>query len=198
MGFTASHISTPQDFTAQLIAWREGDESALERLTPLVYAELHRLARIQMSKERNGHVLQTTALVNEAYLRLMDSPEVNWQNRAQFFALAATLMRRILVDFARQRRRQKREGEAIRVAFEEALAVPDKPPLDLLDLIALDDALESLAKFAPRQSRVVELRFFGGLTVQETASAMGVSADIVKRDWRAAKLWLLEELEKKD
>lgn len=198
MSLTASHISMPQDFTAQLIAWHEGEAAALERLTPVVYAELHRLARIQMSKERNGHVLQTTALVNEAYLKLMDSPEVNWQNRAQFFALAATLMRRILVDFARQRLRQKREGEAIRVAFEEALAVPDKPPLDLLDLIALDDALEGLAKFAPRQSRVVELRFFGGLTVEETASAMGVSNDIVKRDWRAAKLWLLKELEKKD
>jgi len=195
MGLTASHISTPQDFTAQLIAWREGDESALERLTPLVYAELHRLARIQMSKERDGHVLQTTALVNEAFLKLMDSPEVNWQNRTQFFALAATLMRRILVDFARQRLRQKREGATIRVAFEEALVVRRQRPLDV---VALDDALESLAKFAPRQSRVVELRFFGGLTVEETASVMGISADIVKRDWRAAKLWLLQELEKKD
>ena len=122
MVLTASHISAPQDLTAQLIAWRDGDESALERLTPLVYAELHRLAHIHFSKERNGHVLQTTALVNEAFLKLMDSHEVNWQNRAQFFALAATLMRRILVDFARQRLRQKREGATIRVAFEEALA----------------------------------------------------------------------------
>lgn len=195
MGFTASHISTPQDFTAQLIAWREGDAAALERLTPLVYAELHRLAHIHLSKERNGHVLQTTALVNEAFLKLMDSPEVNWQNRTQFFALAATLMRRILVDFARQRLRQKREGAVIRVAFEEAMAVRQQHPLDV---VALDDALESLAKFAPRQSCVVELRFFGGLTVAETAWVMGVSADIVKRDWRAAKLWLLQELEKKD
>ena len=195
MGLTASHISTPQDFTAQLIAWHEGDTSALERLTPLVYAELHRLARIHIGKERNGHVLQTTALVNEAFLKLMDSPEVNWQNRAQFFGLAAILMRRILVDFARQQRRQKREGATIRVAFEEALAVSQERPVDV---VALDDALESLAQFAPRQSRVVELRFFGGLTVEETAAAMGVSTDIVKRDWRTAKLWLLKELEKKD
>lgn len=195
MNLTASHISTPQDFTAQLIAWHEGDESALERLTPLVYAELHRLARIQMSNERNGHVLQTTALVNEAYLKLMDSSQVDWQNRAQFFGLAAILMRRILVDFARQQHRQKREGAAIRVAFEEAMAVRQQRPLDV---VALDDALESLVRFAPRQSRVVELRFFGGLTVEETASAMGVSTDIVKRDWRSAKLWLLQELEKKD
>ena len=195
MGLTASHISTPQDFTAQLIAWHEGDTSALERLTPLVYAELHRLARIHIGKERNGHVLQTTALVNEAFLKLMDSPEVNWQNRAQFFGLAAILMRRILVDFARQQRRQKREGATIRVAFEEALAVSQERPVDV---VALDDALESLAQFAPRQSRVVELRFFGGLTVEETAAAMGVSTDTVKRDWRTAKLWLLKELEKKD
>ena len=195
MVLTASRISAPQDFTAQLIAWREGDESALERLTPLVYAELHRLAHIHLSKERNGHVLQTTALVNEAFLKLMDSPEVNWQNRAQFFALAATLMRRILVDFARQRLRQKREGATIRVAFEEALVVQQQRPLDV---VALDDALESLAKLNLRQSRVVELRFFGGLTVEETALAMGVSTDIVKRDWRTAKLWLLQELKKKD
>ena len=194
MVLTASRISAPQDFTAQLIAWREGDESALERLTPLVYAELHRLAHIHLSKERNGHVLQTTALVNEAFLKLMDSPEVNWQSRTQFFALAATLMRRILVDFARQRLRQKREGATIRVAFEEALAVQQQRPLNL---VALDDALEALAKFAPRQSRVVELRFFGGLTVEETTLAMGVSTDIVKREWRAAKLWLLQELKKK-
>jgi RNA polymerase sigma factor (TIGR02999 family) len=195
MSLTASQISTPQDFTAQLIAWREGDEAALERLTPLVYAELHRLAHIQMSRERDGHVLQTTALVNEAFLKLMDLSEVNWQNRAQFFGLAATLMRRILVDFARQQQRQKREGAAIRVAFEEALAVQQQRPLDL---VALDNALETLAKFAPRQSRVVELRFFGGLRIEETAAAMGVSTDIVKRDWRTAKLWLLQELEKKD
>ena len=194
MSSIASHISTSQDFTAQLIAWHEGDASALERLTPLVYAELHRLAHIHLSKERNGHVLQTTALVNEAFLKLMDSPEVNWQSRTQFFALAATLMRRILVDFARQRLRQKREGATIRVAFEEALAVQQQRPLNL---VALDDALEALAKFAPRQSRVVELRFFGGLTVEETTLAMGVSTDIVKRDWRAAKLWLLQELKKK-
>ena len=148
-----------------------------------------------MSNERNGHVLQTTALVNEAYLNLMDSSQVDWQNRAQFFGLAAILMRRILVDFARQQHRQKREGAAIRVAFEEAMAVRQQRPLDV---VALDDALESLVRFAPRQSRVVELRFFGGLTVEETASAMGVSTDIVKRDWRSAKLWLLQELEKKD
>lgn len=191
MGLATPQLFTPQDVTGLLVAWRQGDQAALEQLTPLVFAELHRLARIQMSKERGGHVLQTTALVNEAYLKLMNSSQVDWQNRAQFFALAATLMRRILVDFARQRQFQKRGGAAMQVAFDEALALPQQRPTDL---VALDDALESLAKLDERKSRVVELRFFGGLSIEETASVLDVSADTVKREWRAAKLWLRREL----
>ena len=177
--------------TGLLLAWRAGDQVALASLTQLVYDELHRLAHLQMNNERAGHVLQTTALVNEAWLKLRQSPQVNWQNRAQFFALAATLMRRILVDFARQRLFQKRGGTDLQVAFDEATAVTEPCPVDV---VALDDALTSLAKLDPRKSCVVELRFFGGLTIEETALAMEVSTDIVKRDWRAAKLWLLEEL----
>ncbi len=189
-------IATPQqptrpDVTSLLVAWRQGDQAALEQLTPLVFAELHRLARMQMSKERGGHVLQTTALVNEAYLKLMNSSQVDWQNRAQFFALAATMMRRVLVDIVRQRQFLKRGGSAMQVAFDEALAVPLRRPTDL---VALDDALKSLAKLDERKSRVVELRFFGGLSIEETASVLGVSADTVKREWRAAKLWLRREL----
>lgn len=182
---------TRQDVTGLLVAWRQGNQAALEQLTPLVFAELHRLARAQMGKERGGHVLQTTALVNEAYLKLMNSSQVDWQNRAQFFALAATLMRRILVDIVRQRQFQKRGGAAIQVAFDEALAVPIKRSTDL---VALDDALQSLAKLDMRKSRVVELRFFGGLSIEEAASVLDVSADTVKREWRAAKLWLRKEL----
>ncbi|MGH9802895.1 MAG: sigma-70 family RNA polymerase sigma factor [Blastocatellia bacterium] len=188
--------ATPQqptrpDVTGLLVAWRQGDQAALEQLTPLVFAELHQMAHAQMSRERGGHLLQTTALVNEAYLKLMNSSQVDWQNRAQFFALAATLMRRILVDIVRQRQFQKRGGAVVQVAFDEALAVPIKRPTDL---VALDDALEDLAKLDARKSRVVELRFFGGLSIEETASVLDVSADTVKREWRAAKLWLRREL----
>ncbi len=186
---------TPQDVTGLLVAWRKGDQTALEQLTPLIFAELHRLARIQMSKERGGHVLQTTALVNEAYLKLMNSSQVHWQNRAQFFALAAMLMRRILVDIARQRQFQKRGGAAMRVAFDEALAVPQQRPADL---VALDDALVSLAELDKRKSQVVELRFFGGLSIEETASVLDISTDTVKREWRSAKLWLRKELSGKE
>lgn len=191
MSLAIPQSPTSQEVTRLLIAWRQGDELALEQLTPIVLAELHRLAHAQMNKERNGHVLQTTALVNEAYLRLMHSSQVDWQNRAQFFALAATLMRRVLVDIVRQRQFQKRGGAAVQVTFEEALAVPLKRPDDL---IALNDALESLAKLDARKSRVVELRFFGGLSIEETAAALGVSADTVKREWRTAKIWLRREL----
>ena len=177
--------------TGLLLAWRAGDQAALASLTQLVYGELHRLAHFHMNNERAGHVLQTTALVNEAWLKLMQSSQVDWQNRTHFFALAATLMRRILVDFVRQRLFQKRGGTDMQVAFDEAVAVAEPRKVDV---VALDDALTSLAKLDPRKSRVVELRFFGGLTIEETALVMEVSTDIVKRDWRAAKLWLLEEL----
>jgi RNA polymerase sigma-70 factor, ECF subfamily len=179
------------NITNLLLQWRRGDQSALEHLMPLVYDELHRLARQCMRRERAGHTLQTTALVNEAYLRLADSSRVQWQDRAHFFAIAAQLMRRVLVDEARKRLNQKRGGEFTRVEID-AVQVNIKPRE--FDLLALDQALERLAEHAPRKCRVVELRFFGGLSIEETALVLGVSVDIVKREWRTAKLWLLQEL----
>ena len=182
-----------QDVTALLMAWGNGDEHALSRLTPLVYNELHRLAGACMGRERTGHTLQTTALVNEAYVKLVDCSRVRWQNRAHFFAVAAQLMRRILVDFARNRRYQKRGGDWRQITLAEGLAVATK--LDS-DFVALDEALEGLGKLDPRKARVVELRFFGGLSLEETAEALRVSTDTVGRDWRAAKAWLRRELKR--
>ena len=182
-----------QDVTALLMAWGNGDEGALSRLTPLVYSELHRLAEGYMRREQDGHTLQTTALVNEAYLKLVDSSRVRWQNRAHFFAVAAQSMRRILVDFARSRRYQKRGGDWRQVTLAEGLGIATK--LDS-DLVALDEALQGLAKLDPRKARVVELRFFGGLSLEETAEALQVSTDTVGRDWRAAKAWLTRELKR--
>jgi RNA polymerase sigma factor (TIGR02999 family) len=179
------------NITQLLLQWRRGDQSALEQLMPLVYEELRRLARQCMRGERAGHTLQTTALVNEAYLRLVNSSRVQWQDRAHFFAIASQLMRRVLVDEARKRRNLKRGGEYTRVAIDEvALPVQARD----VDLLALDQALDELAQFAPRKGKVVELRFFGGLSIEETALVMGISTDIVKREWRTAKLWLLQEL----
>jgi RNA polymerase sigma factor (TIGR02999 family) len=183
----------PQEVTQLLLAWSQGDQSALDQLIPLVHAELHRLAHRCMERERAGHTLQTTALVNEAYLRLIDSSRVRWQNRAHFFAVAAQLMRRILVDFARARQNLKRGGAAQRVSLDEALVVPQEPDPDL---IALDEALNTLAALDPRQARMVELRFFGGLSVEETAEVLQVSPETVHRDWRVAKAWLLRELDR--
>jgi RNA polymerase sigma factor (TIGR02999 family) len=177
--------------TELLLAWGNGDESALERLMPMVYAELRRLAHHYMNRERGGHTLQTTALVNEAYLKLIDSSRVRWQNRAHFFAVSAQLMRRILVDFARSRHYQKRGGAARQVSLDEALVVSAARGDDL---VALDDALTALAAIDKRKSEVVELRFFGGLSVEETAEVLKVSPDTVMRDWRLAKAWLLREL----
>ena len=179
------------NITQLLLQWRRGDQSALEELMPLVYEELRRLARQCMRGERAGHTLQTTALVNEAYLRLVKSSRVQWQDRAHFFAISSQLMRRVLVDEARKRRNLKRGGEYTRVNFDTAEVSSE--PRDL-DLLALDQALDALAEFAPRKGKVVELRFFGGLSIEETALVLGVSADIVKREWRTAKLWLLQEL----
>ena len=179
------------EFTQLLLAWREGDQQALVRLTPMVYDELHRLARHYMAQEQPGHTLQPTALVNEAYLRLVDSSKVRWQGRAHFIAIAAQLMRRILVDFARSRRYQKRGGDWRQVTLEEGLVVSGEPGSDF---VALDDALQSLASFDPRKAQVVEMRFFGGLTLEETAEVLDVSIDTVGRDWNAAKAWLLREL----
>jgi RNA polymerase sigma factor (TIGR02999 family) len=176
--------------TDLLLAWGEGDESALERLMPAVHEELRRLAHRQMRRERQGHTLQTTALVNEAYMRLIDLSRVRWQDRAHFFAMSARLMRRILVDHARSRNYQKRGGGA-NVALDEALMVSTERGADL---IALDEALEALAKVDARKSQVVEMRFFGGLSVDETAEALHVSGETVMRDWRLAKVWLLREI----
>ena len=180
-----------QDVTALLASWAEGDEDALNRLLPLVEHELRQLARRQMQGERPGHLLQATALVNEAYLRLIDIHRMRWQNRAHFFAVAARLMRRILVDAARSRQYQKRGGGAQHVALDEALLVS---PESSEPLVALDDALRALAAVAERKSRVVELRYFGGLSVEETAEVLKVSAETVMRDWKFAKTWLLREL----
>ncbi len=181
------------DVTRLLLAWRNGDGQALDRLVPLVYSELHRLAHRQMRGERPGHALQTTALVNEAYLCLVDSDRVRWQNRAHFFAISAQLMRRILVDAARSRGSLKRGGEAASLALDEAAVVSEERDAAL---IALDEALSALADLDPRKSRVVELRYFGGLSVEETAEALQVSAETVMRDWKMAKLWLLRELKR--
>lgn len=185
------------EITQLLKAWSGGDKSALERLTPLVYAELHRIAHRYMVQERAGHTLQTTELVNEVYLRLVDAGKVNWQDRAHFLGICARLMRQVLTDFARSRGYQKRGGGATRVALDEAVLVCREPPTDML---ALDDALKALAVMDKRKSEVVELRFFGGLSVEEAAAVLKVSPDTVKRDWKLAKVWLLREMssEKQD
>jgi RNA polymerase sigma-70 factor, ECF subfamily len=179
------------EVTGLLRAWGEGDESALEKLVPLVYDQLRLAARRYMAGERPGHTLQTTALINETYLRLVNVRQVKWQNRAHFFAICAQLMRRILVDFARSRGYQKRGGDATQVDFDEALIVSPEPGANL---VALDAALQRLAEVDDRKSRVVELRFFGGLSVKETAEVLKVSVDTVMRDWKLAKVWLLREL----
>ncbi len=181
----------PQNVTQLLRAWSGGDETALAQLVPLVEAELRRLARACMTRERQGHTLQPTALVNEAFLRFIDARQVRWQDRAHFMGIAARLMRRVLVDHARSRGYQKRGGGAERVVIEEARFIAAEPALDVVEL---DRALEAFAAVDARRSQVVELRFFGGLTTEETAEVLHVSAETVKRDWRLAKLWLLREL----
>jgi len=181
------------EVTQLLLAWSDGDKAALEELTPLVYAELHRLAGKYMRRERAGHPLQTTALVNEAYVRLVDLRQVRWQNRAHFFGVAAQLMRHILVDFARARLRAERGGYKQQVSLEEAAVVSKEKSADF---IALDDALKTLAEIDPRKSRMVELRFFGGLSVEETAEALNVSPRTVQREWNLARDWLYRELSK--
>ncbi len=185
--------STPsaEHVTGILLAWGQGDQAALEKLMPLVYGELKQLARHYLKGERAGHVLQTTDLVNEAYLRLIDAQRVQWQNRAHFFAIAAQLMRRVLVDTARKRNFQKRGGGALQVSLNEALPLGNQRGPDL---VALDDALQALAAFDPRKCKVVELRYFGGLSVKETAEVLQVSPDTVMRDWSLARAWLLHEL----
>jgi RNA polymerase sigma factor (TIGR02999 family) len=187
VGLPASH-----DVTGLLQAWSKGDRSALDELMPLVYGELHRLAHHYMSCEGGPQLLQTTALVNEAYLRLIDASRVSWQNRAHFFAVAAQLMRRILVDYARSRQRHKRGNGIAPSSLDEALTVS---PEAGTDLVALDAALDALAAISPRQSQMVELRFFGGLTVEETAEVLKVSPETVHRDWKVSKVWLLRAMD---
>lgn len=177
--------------TQLLVEWNNGDRVALEKLIPLVHAELHRIAHRHMAGERPGHILQTTALVNEAYMRLIDWKNVEWQNRAHFFGLAAQIMRHILVDFARAHAREKRGGGAVQVSLSQADNIDSERSADL---VALDDALQALEKLDQRQARVVELRFFGGLNQEETAEALKVSVGTVRRDWIMAEAWLYREL----
>ena len=184
------NVPSAHQVTQLLLAWGQGNEAALEQLMPLVHNELRRLARRHMGHERPGHTLQATALVNEAYLRLIDVRQVQWQNRAHFFAMSARLMRRILVYFARSRQYQKRGGGAHKVSLDEGMLSTERGG----DLVALDDALVALAAVDARKSQVVEMRFFGGLSVEETAEALHISVDTVMRDWKLAKVWLLREL----
>jgi len=177
--------------TQLLVRWREGDRRALDELMPLVHDELCRLASRYMRGERPGHTLQTSALVNEAYLRLIGHEEVQWQDRVHFFAVAAQTMRRVLVDHARRRGNRKRGGDALKVTLDEALIVSDERAAEV---IALDDALARLAELAPRKSQLVELRFFGGLSIEETAEVLGVSPGTVMRDWTFTKAWLRKEV----
>lgn len=180
-----------REVTLLLHAWEKGDEEALNRLTALVYEELHRLAKRYMARETPGHTLQTTALINETYVRLVDLKDVNWQNRAHFFAVCARMMRRILTDFARSSNSLKRGGEASHITFDEALFISPNLPTYL---VALDQALTRLAELDARKCQVVELRFFGGLSVRETAEVLKISDETVHRDWSLAKGWLLREM----
>lgn len=183
--------SQTPNITQLLVAWKQGDEGALASLTPLVYSELHRLAHKYLAGERHGHLLQTTALVNEAFVRLLGWQEVEWQDRTHFFGVSATLMRHILVQFAREQQAAKRGGEMLQISLSEVAAL--SPQLDT-DLVRLDDALTALEKLDPRQARTVELRFFGGLSLEEAAEVLAVSVTTVRRDWRIAKAWLHQQL----
>ncbi len=180
------------NLTELLVEWREGDKSALDKLTPLVYDELRRIAHRYVRRERNGHTLQTTALVNEAYVRLAGSKNIAWQNRAHFFAATAQVMRNVLIDHARRRLFAKRGGQARQVAMEEADSAMAEERAD--ELVLLDQALDELAKMDERKAHVVELRYFGGLSLEETAEVLEVSLMTVRRDWRAAKAWLFRRM----
>jgi RNA polymerase sigma factor (TIGR02999 family) len=184
-------MSSPTEITALLVDWSNGDKAALDKLFPLVERELHRLAHSYMRKENPDHTLQTSALVNEAYLRLVDQRNTRWQNRAHFFGIAAQIMRRILLNYARDRDRQKRGGGAIQVSLSDVAVMSDDKSSEL---IALDEALERLAGIDERKSQVVELRYFGGMSVEETAEVLGVSSITVNRDWKMARAWLSREI----
>ncbi len=185
--------SSSQELTHLLLAWRQGEREALNKLIPVIYEELRRIAHSYIRGERKDHTLQTTALVNEAYLRLIDCSRVNWQNRAHFLAVSAQLMRRVLIDYARSRGYQKRGGELEKISLKESQIVSQGRDPDLLEL---DDALQALAVIDARKCQVVELRFFGGLTAEETAEVLGVSPDTVLRDWKLARTWLAREMKK--
>lgn len=184
-------MSSPSEITELLVCWSNGDHAALERLIPLVEKELHRLAHRYMRQENDGHTLQTTALINETFLRLVDQNRVKWQNRAHFYGIAAQIMRRVLLNYARDRKRNKRGGGAVRVSLSEVNLMSEE---DSVELLALDEALERLAAIDERKSRVVELRYFGGLSVKETAEVLEVSLVTVARDWDMAKAWLAREI----
>jgi RNA polymerase sigma factor (TIGR02999 family) len=190
--YNPRRVPSPAQITGLLRAWSDGDDHAFEALVPLVEAELRRLANRYMARERRDHTLQATALVNEAFVRLIGAQDVRWQDRAHFLGIAARLMRRVLVDHARTRGFQKRGGGGRQVSLDDAMLVS---PATTVDVLALDRALEALSAVDPRKSRVIEMRFFGGMTVEETADALHMSTDTVKRDWRLAKMWLLRELE---
>ena len=181
----------PADVTRLLLAWNNGDRAALDDLMPIIYEELRRLARHQMRFESPGHTLQATGLVNEAYMRLVDQKRVNWQNRAHFFGAAAQIIRRVLVDHARARHRLKRGGSAVKVSLHDGIGAVDGSQLDVM---ALDRALSALAKLDPQQERIIELRFFAGLSIEETAEALNISPATVKRDWATARAWLYREM----
>jgi RNA polymerase sigma factor (TIGR02999 family) len=185
-------MTSQADITALLVDWGNGDQSALDKLLPLVERELHRLAHSYMRRENPDHTLQTTALIHETYLRLVDQRKVEWQNRAHFFGIAARIMRRILLNYARDQNRQKRGGKAIHVSLSEAMVMPAEKDREL---IALNDALDRLEALDPRKSRVVELRYFGGLSVEEAAEVLKVSPVTVMRDWQFAKAWLAREMQ---
>jgi RNA polymerase sigma-70 factor (ECF subfamily) len=185
---------SPAQITRILEEWQSGSQEALDRLIPLVYNELHALASRQLAREWRHHRLQTTVVVNEAYMKLFGQREVDWQNRGHFFAIAAQLMRRILVDHARREQREKRGGDVVHVGLDDPAAAAAAAPVDAVDTLALDRALQKLEQIDPDQARIVELRFFGGLTVEETAAVVGVSPTTVKREWALAKAWLYLEL----
>jgi len=194
---TATHAAERpgHQVTDLLLAWGNGDRAALDELLPIIHQELRRLARLQMRGERPNHTLQTTALVNEAFLRLVELRRIGWQDRTHFLAISARLMRRILVDHARSRGYEKRGGGAAAVALDDAVVAATEPGMNF---VALDDALQDLARLDARKSRVVELRFFGGLSVAETADALDISPETVMRDWRFAKVWLLRQISGRD
>lgn len=184
-------MTAPSEITGLLVDWGNGDKAALDRLFPLVEKELHRLAHSYMRRENRDHTLQTSALVNEAYIRLVDQKDTRWQNRAHFFGIAATIMRRILINYARDRHRKKRGGQAVQVSLSEVAVMSDQKSSEL---IALDEALNKLAELDERKARVVELRHFGGLGVEETAEVLGVSTATVNRDFKMAKAWIWREI----